>query len=37
MEIQEEENELKNTLSFQTGYFLEDLFDTPHARAFFDI
>lgn len=33
----EDENNIKNVLSFKTDYFLPDSFDSPHAFAFFKI
>lgn len=37
LNIEEDENQLSNMLSFKTDYFLSDLFDSPHAQSFFTI
>lgn len=34
MDIEEEENHIKNTLAFKTDYYLADSFDSPHAYDF---
>ena len=35
MDIEEEENHIKNSLTFKTNYNLADSFDSPH--GFFEI